>query len=112
MPRNVIWVAGEAKWPPGIGNTYTGRRPARGLGGGGCFFLVLATASPAPDRHSNATRTTASARPRDRQLICLPGPPGGSPDQYAPGRPLFELCVGKTLEVPSTLLLGPSACTL
>ena len=65
MPRNVICVAGEAKWPPGIGNTYTGGGPlCFGAGGfffgGGCF-LVLALAPAGAMRHSRSVRTAATA---------------------------------------------------
>ena len=59
-PRNVIWVAGEAKWPPGIGNTYTGGGPLGCLAGGGCF-LVLALAPPAAIRHRSSANPAATA---------------------------------------------------
>src|SRR5436305_13697063 len=47
-PRKAICVAGEANWPPGIGNTCTGGGPGAGFGAGG--FLVLASAPAAASR--------------------------------------------------------------
>src|SRR3984885_2276463 len=59
-PRNVSWVAGDAKCPFGIGNTYTGGGPLGALGAGAGFFLVFATATAAPDKHRTTRKATAT----------------------------------------------------
>ena len=64
-PRNVICVAGEAKWPPGIGNAYTGGGPLGFVAAGGFFaggfFLVLAFAAAGAIRHRRSAKTATAA---------------------------------------------------
>lgn len=65
-PRNVSWVAGEAKWPFGIGNTYTGGGPLGAFGAGagffvgGCFALAPATAGTIRTRRNDRTAAAAA----------------------------------------------------
>src|SRR6516162_8572070 len=66
-PRKVIWVAGEAKWLPGIGNTST----AGGLFAGGFVAAAPAPAATAPDapaRDSRAARDSAAIAGQRRLL--------------------------------------------
>ena len=60
-PRKAICVCGEAKWLPGIGNTYTGGGPL-GLGAGVGFLVGgLALAAVAPIRQRRIARTIVAA---------------------------------------------------
>jgi len=64
MPRSVICVAGEAKWPPGIGNTYTGGGPlgfGAGAGFAGGFLVVFALAPGAAIRQRRTASPSANA---------------------------------------------------
>jgi hypothetical protein len=58
-------VAGEAKWPSGIGNTYTAGGPLGAFGAGAGFFaggcLALALATAGTIRKMRNARTAAAA---------------------------------------------------